>query len=183
VEVCRKEMGRDIACLGVAPIPKGRQRARFLAVGDYDNTVRMVSLDSGDNFASLAVLALPAPPESLCILKMRGHSASDPSAATLYLNIGLQNGVLMRTVLDRITGELTDTRTRFLGSRPVRLFRTKVQGQPGVLALSSRPWLCYNYQQRFQLTPLSYTSLEYGSNFTSEQCPEGIVATTANTLR
>ena len=112
IEVCRKEMGRDIACLDVAPIPKGRQRARFLAVGDYDNTVRMVSLDPGDNFAPLAVLALPAPPESLCILKMRGHSASDPSADTLYLNIGLQNGVLLRTNLDRITGELTDTRTR-----------------------------------------------------------------------
>ena len=30
----------------------------------------------------------------------------------MFVNIGLQNGVLLRTVLDPITGQLTDTRTR-----------------------------------------------------------------------
>lgn len=52
-----------------------------------------------------------------------------------------------------------------------------------VLAMSSRSWLSYTYQNRFHLTPLSYESLEYASGFASEQCPEGIVAISTNTLR
>jgi len=33
--------------------------------------------------------------------------------STLYLNIGLINGVLLRTVVDNNVGSLSDTRTRF----------------------------------------------------------------------
>lgn len=49
--------------------------------------------------------------------------------------------------------------------------------------MSSRTWLLYFYQNRFYLTPLSYEALEYASGFASEQCPEGIVVISANTLR
>lgn len=49
--------------------------------------------------------------------------------------------------------------------------------------MSSRSWLSYSYQSRFHLTPLSYETLEYASGFASEQCPEGIVAISTNTLR
>ncbi|KAG1835850.1 RecF/RecN/SMC N terminal domain-containing protein [Suillus subalutaceus] len=34
----------------------------------------------------------------------------------------------LRTVFDPINGQLTDTRTRFLGNRPVRLVRVQIQG-------------------------------------------------------
>ncbi len=44
----------------------------------------------------------------------------------------LQNGVLLRTVLDRITGDLSDTRTRYLGTREVKLFKVKMQGKNAV---------------------------------------------------
>lgn len=54
---------------------------------------------------------------------------------------------------------------------------------PQVLAMSSRSWLSYSYQSRFHLTPLSYETLEFASGFASEQCPEGIVAISTNTLR
>lgn len=91
--------------------------------------------------------------------------------------------VLLRTVLDQVTGDLSDTRTRYLGSRPVKLFRISMQGSEAVLAMSSRSWLSYTYQNRFHLTPLSYETLEYASGFASEQCPEGIVAISTNTLR
>jgi splicing factor 3B subunit 3 len=33
---------------------------------------------------------------------------------TMFVNIGLQNGVLLRTVLDPVNGQLTDTRTRLV---------------------------------------------------------------------
>jgi len=31
----------------------------------------------------------------------------------LYLNVGLSNGVLLKTAVDPVTGSLTDTRTRY----------------------------------------------------------------------
>lgn len=136
----------------------------------------------------LSMQALPATPESLCLVEMTGgggrEAVRDPSSSgKLYLNVGLQNGVLLRTVLDHVSGDLSDTRTRYLGARAVRLFRVKTQGSEAVLAISSRCWLLYYHQSRFHLTPLSYDSLEFASGFTSEQCPEGIVAISSNTLR
>ena len=84
--------------------------------------------------------ALPAPSESLCIVEMGGTEAKEETGETgstggMYLNIGLQNGVLLRTVLDTVTGDLSDTRTRYLGSRPVKLFRISMQGNEAVRIL------------------------------------------------
>jgi splicing factor 3B subunit 3 len=39
----------------------------------------------------------------------------DKNMPTLFVNIGLANGVLLRTVLDPVNGQLTDTRTRQVG--------------------------------------------------------------------
>ncbi|CAG8532674.1 14314_t:CDS:10, partial [Acaulospora colombiana] len=178
----RKEMAANVSCLSIGEVPEGRQRSRFLAVGCDDNTVRILSLDPDNTLETLSTQGLNVPPQSLSIIEMM-DIGTDASHGTLYLNIGLQNGVLQRTVLDTITGALTDTRQRFLGARPVKLFQVKIQGAPAVLALSSRPWLSYTFQSRLNLTPLSYDMLEYGSNFTSPQVPEGIVAISANTLR
>ena len=235
--------------MGLASVPSGEQRSRFLAVGLADNTVRIISLDPTDCLSPLSMQvilwgiakmricasfphcwfsllrclpqALPAVAESLCIVEMGSADASTSEVTSGYtkgglnLNIGLQNGVLLRTVLgmpfcnfvvmnlatwvdklgpritflfflflsDTVTGDLSDTRTRYLGSKPVKLFRVRMQGNDSVLAMSSRTWLSYTYQNRFHLTPLSYESLEYASGFASEQCPEGIVAISTNTLR
>ena len=57
--------------------------------------------------------ALPAGAESLCIVEMGGGGEMGSSGG-LFLNIGLQNGVLLRTALDSVTGDLSDTRTRSL---------------------------------------------------------------------
>jgi hypothetical protein len=54
-----------------------------------------------------------------------------------------------------------------LGSRPVKLFKVRVQATEAVLAVSSRTWLGYHYQNRFHLTPLSYECLEYAAGFSS----------------
>lgn len=77
---------------------------------------------------------LPAPAESLCLVEMGGDTQGEEKGAqsNLYLNVGLSNGVLLRTVLDPATGDLTDTRTRYLGSRAVKLFRIKMQGSDAV---------------------------------------------------
>lgn len=187
----RRDMGTDVVCMALASVPPGELRSRFLAVGLNDDTVRIISLDPKDCLMPLASQGLPSPAESLCIVEMKGLdyenfgavSMEQNQQSTLFLNIGLQNGALLRTVLDPTTGELLDTRTRYLGSRPVKLFKITIQGAEAVLALSSRSWLSYMYQGRFHLTPLSYETLEYASGFASEQCPEGIVAISVNRLR
>ena len=96
---------------------------------------------------------------------------------------GLSNGVLLRTEVDRVTGQLTDTRSRFLGTRAPKLFAVSVRGRRSMLALSSRPWLGYSDMGRYNLTPLSYEALDYASPFASDQCPEGFCAVSRNTLR
>lgn len=182
----RKEMSADVICMALASVPSGEQRSRFLAVGLMDNTVRIISLDPSDCLSPLSLQALPDTPESLAIVEMGGGEGTGRDSSgqgTLYLNIGLQNGVLLRTVLDKVTGDLSDTRTRYLGSQLVKLFKVRMQGNDAVVAMSSRSWLSYYYQNRFHLTPLSYETLEYASGFSSEQCPEGIVAISSNTLR
>ena len=74
--------------------------------------------------------ALPDSAMSLCISEMGGTEGRDGEPGVqgqLYLNIGLHNGVLLRTVVDQVTGDLSDTRTRYIGSRPVKLFRVTMQ--------------------------------------------------------
>ena len=91
--------------------------------------------------------------------------------------------MMLRARLDARNGQLSDTRTRFLGSKAVKLHTIPLGGRHGVLALSSRPFAAYCYQHSLQLTPLSYQGLEHGCSFSSEHCSEGFVAIAGNTLR
>ena len=65
---------------------------------DPENTLETISLQ---------VLTTP----SICIAYMLDASINK-AQPTMFMNIGLQNGVLLRTVPDPINGQLTDTRTR-----------------------------------------------------------------------
>ncbi|CDW54241.1 splicing factor 3B subunit 3 [Trichuris trichiura] len=175
----RKEMSCEVVSMALAEVPPGEVRCRFLAVALTDHSVRIISLDPVDCLASLYMQALPALGTSLCIAACEGEETS----GSLFLNAGLENGVLLRTVLDNVTGELRDTRTRYLGTRPVKLFKVKLQEQTAVLAISSRSWLLYHFQNRYHLTPIRYLQLESASSFSSDQCPEGFVVIAANSLR
>lgn len=170
----RKEMFGTVTCLSLGEVPEGRLRSSFLAVGCDDCTVRVLSLDPESTLESKSVQALTAAPSALSIMAMEDSSFG---GTTLYLHIGLHSGVYLRTVLDEITGELTDTRQKFLGPKPVKLFQVSVQGQTCALALSSRTWLGYSdpITKGFMMTPLDYDDLEWGWNFSSEQCDEGMV--------
>lgn len=44
----------------------------------------------------------------------------------MFLNIGLQTGVLLRTVVDTVNGELTDTRTRQASHDPLTATRLTI---------------------------------------------------------
>lgn len=197
-EIKTHDLGQEVACLDIGPVPAGRSRSSFLAVGGWDDTVQILSLEPNDLLVMRATMMLPARPESVCLVQMDSEasaagatdakSAADRAsskniAQTMYLNIGLKSGVLHRVAVDGTAGTLSDSRQRFLGVKPVKLFRVMVRGRRGVLALSTRAWLLYNYQGRYFQAPISYETLEYASNFSSEVCPEGIVAIAGNTLR
>jgi splicing factor 3B subunit 3 len=178
----KREMTGTVTCLSLGEVPEGRVRSSFLAVGCDDSTVRILSLDPDSTLENKSVQALTSAPSALSIMAM---TDSTSGGSTLYLHIGLYSGVYLRTVLDEVTGELSDTRTRFLGLKPAKLFRVSVKGQTAVLALSSRPWLGYTDTQTngFMLTPLDYVSLQFAWNFKSEQCPEGMVGIQGQNLR
>ncbi|KAK9916752.1 hypothetical protein WJX75_006568 [Coccomyxa subellipsoidea] len=188
MEVEKKELAGDVVCLDIAPVPEGRQRSRFLAVASYDSSVRILSLDPEDMMSALAVQMVSAVPESLLFIDspaadIAGKGEDASGAGGLFLNIGLLNGVLLRTEVDKVTGQLSDTRTRFLGTRPPKLFAVSVRGKRSMLALSSRPWLGYSDMGRYTLAPLSYEALDYASGFASDQCPEGFCAVSKSMLR
>jgi len=180
-EMDKKETQHEVACLAIGSVPEGRTRSRFLAVGGWDNTIKIFSLDPDDCMNVLAVLALPAQAEAAALVSMPIGRAT--GAAALFLCIGLSNGVMLRARLDPRTGQLSDSRTRFLGARAVKLFRLPLGGHEGVLALSSRPWAAYCHQNALLTSPLAYQALEHGAAFASEHCPEGVVAIAGNTLR
>ncbi|KAK7310260.1 hypothetical protein RJT34_07662 [Clitoria ternatea] len=186
MEVEKHEMSGDVACLDIAPVPEGRQRSRFLAVGSYDKTIRILSLDPDDCMQALSLHSVSSAPESLLFLEVQASVGGEDGAdhpASLFLNAGLQNGVLFRTVVDMVTGQLSDSRSRFLGLRAPKLFPIIVRGKRAMLCLSSRPWLGYIHQGHFLLTPLSYETLEYAASFSSDQCVEGVVAVAGEALR
>lgn len=168
----KKEMSGNVTALSVGSVPEGRQRNAYLAVACDDSTVRIISLDPESTLDSLSVQALTAPASSLSMMSM-----DDGTTSTLYLHIGLHNGTYIRTVLEPTTGQLVDTRTRFLGPRPVKLYQIQAQDRIAVLALCTRPWLGYIHNRSMQLNPLlGYDALEHAHSFSSDQCPEGVVA-------
>uniref|UniRef100_A0AC34R4Z0 Uncharacterized protein n=1 Tax=Panagrolaimus sp. JU765 TaxID=591449 RepID=A0AC34R4Z0_9BILA len=176
----RREVPGDVYCMSVSEIPEGELRARFLTVGLSDRSVRVISLDPADCLSPLSMQMVAADPSSLLIIETTDESGA---SSMLHLNIGLANGCLIRTTIDQVTGDLADSRTRYLGTKPVTMSKVIVEGRDAVIATSSRSWILYHYQNRFHLTPLSYMPLDCSASFISEQCSEGIVSVAKNTLR
>ena len=181
----RKKFDNNITSLAIAEVPEGRVRTDFLAVGADDNTVQIISLDENNTLERLSIQALSALPTSLCIVAMEDANTGQRLASTLYLHIGLENGLYLRTILDTTDGSLTDTRRRFLGTKAVKLVQIEVQKQSCVLAMSSRSWLAYNQSTGLTLTPLSYVPLEAAWRFSNGDwnLDEGIVGVEGVNLR
>jgi splicing factor 3B subunit 3 len=121
---------------------------------------------------------LPAEPNSLCFTEMGSSEEKQ-----LYLHIGLNIGVLMKTSVDSITGMLTDTRTKYLGKTSVSLFKVKVQGNAAILAVSSKPWLAYTYMSKYYIAPLNTEIFAYACGLYTETFNNGIVTVFNNTLK
>ena len=179
-EICKKELNREVACLGIGPVPQGRIRSRFLAVGLTEKLVQVISLDSDDNMGTLARQACNSEPTDIKIVDMETEMVSRESALCMY--IGCANGILVRSVLDKVTGEITDARTRFCGTLPCKLVATKAAGRTAVMVLSSRSWLAYFHQNRYHLSPFSSPPFVHATPLSTASCAEGIAAVSGSSL-
>eukprot|EP01038_Epipyxis_sp_PR26KG_P011576 gene11576-15501_t len=190
------DMGKEISCMDLGLVPNGRVRSSFLAVGCWDDSVQLLSLDPSDLLGKGPSMNVESRPTSLCLVEMSSENKSSQESSsaavasstlstltTLYLNIGLEKGVLQRVAVDSVSGDFSDRRVRFLGPKAVKLCRVTMQGSQSVLALTTKPWLLYNYQNRYHQDPISYDMIEHACDFSSEACPDAIVAVAGNTLR
>ncbi|SCV02086.1 LANO_0F15104g1_1 [Lachancea nothofagi CBS 11611] len=90
-------------------------RCDFLAVGCLDSSVKIIGLRQSDeeNFMEvISMQVLTSPPHSLKLTL---------SKSALLLHIGLDSGVYMRSSVDKVDGQLFDVRTKFLGSKSVKI--------------------------------------------------------------
>ena len=55
IEVETRLNDSEVLCLDIGPIPEGRQRSRFLAVGCHDKTVKVLSLDPETCLSKISV--------------------------------------------------------------------------------------------------------------------------------
>lgn len=100
-------------------VPEGRLRFKFLIVGFGDGTVRVLSLEPESCLDRVSMQALPSEPTAVSIAEMNEQ---------LYLHIGLENGVLLRTIIDNITGGLSDSRSKFIGLEKISLTKIRMKG-------------------------------------------------------
>ncbi|KAL6323009.1 hypothetical protein AAG906_023626 [Vitis piasezkii] len=100
-----------------------------------------------------------------------------------FLNGGSRKGVLFRTVVDTVAGQLSDACSPFLGLRDLKLFSVIVRGRRAMLCLSSSPWLGYIHRGHFLLTLLSCETLEFAASFSSDQCAEGVLVVAGDAPR
>eukprot|EP01063_Lacrimia_lanifica_P025904 TRINITY_DN3399_c0_g2_i1.p1 TRINITY_DN3399_c0_g2~~TRINITY_DN3399_c0_g2_i1.p1 ORF type:complete len:1213 (+),score=503.34 TRINITY_DN3399_c0_g2_i1:154-3792(+) len=180
-EVAKKDMQKEITCLGIGPIPEGKLRSRFLAIGFADRRVNLLSLDPEENLKTLSRQNCSSEPESVKLVGM--HTEAADRDQVLMMFIGCANGIVVRSILDRVSGEITDVRTRFCGTKACDLVQVKAGGKDSMLVLSSRSWLSYHYQNTNRLSPLCGEAFAHASPFSSSACPEGIVAIAGNSLK
>ncbi|KAF2860189.1 hypothetical protein K470DRAFT_258155 [Piedraia hortae CBS 480.64] len=161
------EMSGKVTALSVGPTPKGQIQSKFAVVGCDDCSIRVLSIDLDSPLEPRSIQALSAVPTSIEVVDMVDHRSG---TTVSHVHIGLQSGLYLRAIIDEVTGDLGDVRTKFLGSLPTRLFPVHVGDGNGVVACSSRPFVGYNHpsSHQFTLTPLLTGQLDAARPFVSE---------------
>jgi splicing factor 3B subunit 3 len=175
-ETATHTLPEEASFVALSPVLPGRQRGSFVAVGDFNSSVRIFSLEGAELFKLVASVVLSAP-RSGCFYLTPGERSR------LFLYVGCDRGVLARVAVDEVTGAASDRREKVLGAKPVRLHQVHVGGERAVLALAGRPWLVYWHQKKTAVSPLSYEEMDHAAGFSSDACPEGIVCTARDSLR
>lgn len=168
----RLELSSPITSLAILP-----ERSPFAVIGCADETIQVISLQSHNCLEMKSMQALSSNSSSVVMLLSNKGSS-------ILVHIGMENGVYVRTRLDHITGKLSDSRIKYLGSRPVNLTQIQLASNlVGVLAISSKPWVSYPFGDTYKVTPLLNIDIRSGASFVSEDIGgEGIVGIRDNNL-
>jgi splicing factor 3B subunit 3 len=198
-------VGGEILAVALQSVPANRQRARFLAVAvadDKGSKIILYSLDPNELMQTLSVQVLSWRVNSLALLPLQDASTQPSSSAqsssshhhtkhqpiasqttTLTLGVGATNGIFSRFQVDANSGEISDSRDKALGNKPVKLFAVRMpNGGMALGASSSRPWLLFSLQNTLRMIPLAYAAFDHAFTFHSELCQHGIVCTTSGYL-
>ena len=101
----------------------------------------------------------------------------------MYIYTGLANGMLIRTTIDKVTGNMIDSRPKYLGSKPVKCVKLNVLGKPAILALSSRPWLIYSYGNKQMMSLLAFPYLDIATQISIPDSPNAIIGFIDNMMK
>lgn len=122
--------------------------------------------------------------ESIAIEEMdTTESETEQYGLQLYLYAGLQNGMIVRTSIDPITGKLTDSRPKYLGAKPVKLVKMEILGKPAILGLSSRPWMFYTFGRKQMASLLAFPFISVATAIKMSTFNHTIMAFSENHLR
>lgn len=67
----------EVSSLDIGPVPYGKQRSNFLAVGMSDHTIRILDLSPEACLRKLSMQSLPGAVESVCVLEMQNDEIGD----------------------------------------------------------------------------------------------------------
>ncbi|RCK55485.1 Pre-mRNA-splicing factor RSE1 [Candida viswanathii] len=171
----RLELSTAVTSMAIEQSENPLTRSPFAIIGCSDETIQVVSLKQQN---CLGVQSIQALSSNCSSLKMAKHDKD------LMVHIGMNNGVYARIKIDPANGKLFDSRSKYLGSKPVHLSIVKLpNGVSGILAISSKPWVIYFYKNEFKTTPLLDVSVTDGCSFVSEDIGgEAIVGISGNDL-
>lgn len=177
VEKMNLGAGKDAVALALQPVPAKRERAKFVAIADSDNRVRLFGLEPADMWRAYSVTPVPSRVTSMAITTFKHHGDHQ-----LSLFVGTQQGVMLRASVDSSEGVIADVRKKLLGNKPVKFTRIPLNGSHAILGISSRSWLLYSHQQQLKCQPISYPTLDWADSFANAGA-DAVVAVSKDKLR
>lgn len=166
--------------LSILELPEDKKRTKLLAVALSDNSLCIVNIDENKLFTLLSRQNLSFEPVSIVL----SHLIND-GLSQLYLHVGLKRGILFRINVDYLTGSLSDTRVRLIGSDPVYLNKIVLNNKPMVLVISDKIWISFyqDFSASVKTIPIRSDHLSYATGLNSGQCPDSIIGISKNSLK
>lgn len=175
------ESGTQFTSVALGAVPAGRLRSPWLATA-VDDQVRMYSTADQAFDSPAHVASAPAHVHSMALLVVPPGKRTGAAAAGVYLYLGLTTGLLQRWKVDAVSGRMAEPSGRVAGGRPVRVRAVAVHGNVGVLANSSKSWLCWHDEGTAHVVPLAYEALTDGVDLCADIFTSGLVTLCGNAM-
>ena len=143
-------------------VSDAQTKSYFAVVGTSDETIQVLSLQPHNCLETLSLQALSANCTSLAMVAYKNFT---------LVHIGMANGLYVRSKIDEITGNLSDTRIKYVGSLPVKLSTMKLPNDnKAVMVISTSTWLSYmNQDDEIKVSPLLDMNVIDCATFVSEE--------------